>query len=311
MRLPFSLPMDKGLSSQEYMLGIGLVGVSAIAALVFFGNMASDTFSGLSTGLPATKQPGKFNSATLLDTSKGNNISLTSQPGNVVNSGDINAFSNRTDLSSSMTNAIETSGANGATEALLASFKAQIPQLLENKTITQEEANSLNKLANLGHQMADIEALVEKAVSTSKQDVNTLKSATFTYNNQAYDLEGMLSEIQMVQTSQSPFVPLLDNSVAGQFYSLRNELSKTVQDPNTRQLVSALGTNILLIGDGVENAANYMQHGKIKMTGDYRQTIIDNTSIAGMEPLPSAATDSYSASICKAGSSKDNGKKCR
>lgn len=87
------------------------------------------------------------------------NVQITLSDGSVIE------FEN---YPSSVSQSIEAVGVNGTTELLLANMESLIRQLQDQGKLTEEEANLIKGLANRGHELAEVQGLIEKVAENSQ-----------------------------------------------------------------------------------------------------------------------------------------------
>ena len=89
-------------------------------------------------------------------------------------------------LPTDVAQSIQTIGANGTTDLLASNLTAMANQLLESGQITQEQANTLLKLANQAHHIAEIQKLLETYSTKLGSDVTAFKNTPVTIDGTTY-----------------------------------------------------------------------------------------------------------------------------
>lgn len=155
-----------GNSVTEYLLPIAFIGLLLLVSLP----LLSTSFKNASPGMfEASSKPSQPNSMAVkkmgkmpytqdmeLTLSDGTSITLEEFP---TNSGKL----------------VELLGGNGTTEVMLAQMLQLADKLFAEGKLTQTQYNQFKDLANQGHTISNIEALVEKRIQAAKSDRSVIK----------------------------------------------------------------------------------------------------------------------------------------
>jgi hypothetical protein len=84
------------------------------------------------------------------------------------------------------TQTVETVGANGNTDTFASEILSNAKQALASGKLTQTEYDLIARLANKGHDIAQIQGLLENAYTTSKGNSSAYATSQLTFNGQSY-----------------------------------------------------------------------------------------------------------------------------
>lgn len=299
-----------GNTLAEYVLIGGAVVVFSIAAIMVLGRNLDYALAGLQQDMSGNMQAAAASSATskagalsgssgfvfgrtstgpAIMTPNGSLIQLSSYPANFVNS-------------------VETAGSNGTTELLAQTLKELGEQLLVDGSISQEQANIIYALANQGHRIASMEALIEDAVQNGNiQDTVTFEGKRYTVEDLS-DVLGSLNDKMGGEVSK--------------LYELRQQAVSSGLDPKLGEVVDILVSQIADMGYGVERALDdiTIRNASVEQfstyvsqytTGGHPNWPVD-TAAATLTELASASetTNLNSVEICGTGGGADSGTKC-
>jgi hypothetical protein len=304
-----------GFSTVEQMAVVGLIGVSCIGAIVLLGSSVGNGFGSINAGIPETKTIAAVRTPSQIPTGNINN-QVNMPQGNSPEAGS-NIDLHSLDYATNVSNSIETSGANGTTDLLLSKFDIAIRDLLAEGAINEAEASSLRELSNLGHQMGDIESLLEQQFEINGHNPNAFKNTEFTYNGNKYQFSQLVAQIQLVPTGNGGFGPGISQSVMAKFMAKQKTSVDSLQNERARSILGSLSTAIMTVADATEGAANDTRTGFT--TTEFRNLLSryaeDVDPSKGKYPpvsnLASSITHGSSASICSLGNgANDNSKKC-
>lgn len=175
-----------GQSMTEYGLIGASLGLVAVAALALLGNNLSGLFDAMlskpkpvqTANAPAPTSPAEAlqTPAPVPAPATGGNTVITLENGQQLS----------LNMPDSVAQSVQTIGANGTTDLLASNLTAMANQLLEKGEITQDQANSLIKLANQAHHMAEIQKILEKSSAEMGNDVTAFKSTPVTIDGVTY-----------------------------------------------------------------------------------------------------------------------------
>lgn len=303
-----------GFGTVEQMAVVGLIGVGCIGAIVLLGSSVGNGFGSINAGMPEAKIA---EVRTPSQTSTGNANNQTGMPQENSPEAGSNIELSSLDYATNVSNSIETSGANGTTDLLLSKFDIAIRDLLAEGAITEAEASSLRELSNLGHQMGDIEGLLEQQFEINGNNPNAFKNTEFTYNGNKYQFSQLVSQIQLVPTGNGGYGPGTSQSVMAKFMAKQKTSVDSLQNERARSILGSLSTAIMTVADATEGAANDTRTGFT--TTEFRNLLSRYTEAVdpskGKYPpvsnLGSSITHGSSSSICNLGNGKGNGKTCK
>lgn len=185
----------------------------------------------------------------------------------------------------SMNETINVSGANGGTaEAYVATIMNQAKQSLSSGNISQDEYDVIMRMANKGHDIAQIQGLLEGAFKQSDGNSAAYAGANLNFNGQSYTpdqlnavMENNISDFSLLKAKASTLNGVLYDS------SLLNTID---------------GSGAQIINNGYssvqqnQSADSFIQY--------------QNAGLAG----GSADTHKESATVCTTGSYQDSGTNC-
>lgn len=219
--------------------------------------------------------------------------------------------------------ALQVSGANGATELLSNTLTLRADTLLASGEITQEQANLLYDLANEGHTLAESQAVFENALQTGQ--------STVLFGNKKYKLTeyGFLLGFKKRTTPEenwelNPTIasPLLQ-PFAAQYQAVTQ--SDMFQNPTVKEQVGSLVIQIGALSDSIGWSIDDIFQKETNPISDYNSVVVThflenmqgapfgmalNTSGKGSIKSASSLTNNNAVSICQAGSGKDSGTLC-
>lgn len=297
---------NKGQSSAEYSLIGALVLGLSLGALLLFGPQVSGMFAGMLGN--SSVQAAAISQANSNSDASGQ-LPVRSSPsragisfyltGNL--SEDFAAI--QVDLPAS----IQTMGANGTTSLLAFRMESTILELLAQKKIGPEQANLLLQLANKGHQIAEIEALIEDAAKQSQSDPGSFTGKSLNYQGTDYlpwEI-GILIGWRYIKTPEyiadDPLnPPEPPGTVMDEFLQLYHQSIETgvLDDPYVRTLITGFASQIAYLGEVTETYTCDTKNGII--TADQMET-----------SMLSTASHFNSAGICTTGSKTDIGTFCK
>ncbi len=323
-----------GQAINEMGLLISLVSVVSIGGLMYYSNQVATIYDGYGFG--------NGNNTTLASGggtgsgSAGGGAGGAAGSGNGAGSGGavggtgtiqlsdgtmLNLGNYPTDLSK----AVETTGVNGTTEQLLASLEALAASLAAEGKLTPEQTSAFTKLANLGHDVANIEEITESALAACGTDLNCVQNTPIVYNGTTYANvyqfsgnnlgfdEGYATdcyasatgcvglETPTAQTILQSGIPSTGwSGASGNFaneYAALQSSGLLANAPELNSIVTALSSQILLMSDSLETKTGGLQWGTTTMT-------------TWQSAIAADATDINSAGICASGGGMDTSNVC-
>lgn len=201
---------------------------------------------------------------------------------------------------------LQTLGANGTTELLANQIAELAKSLYEQGEITEAQRNTLLTLANKGHEMAQVERMLEDYVAMAGENRQQFNNMKIEFQGKQYtpmELSKLIG-INRVQpeTIKDFFREARDTgSLLADFQSLYLEAEKngSMQVPAIKSLVTSAASQIIITGE-------LMEHSYYK----YHDGTYDD--VASMkERIVSKATNVNSWQICKSGNGLDDGTLCQ
>jgi hypothetical protein len=202
--------------------------------------------------------------------------------------------------SGSLSETINTLGANGTISVMSQQIETIARNLLVTKKATPSQYNALLKLANQGYLLAQANYQIEKAAKESLSATD-FKNKTIRVNGQSYPVNGFST---LTLTSSGSYNTQYDtratssSSLALDFVDLYNDFvnSGNIADRNVYNTVRTLFKSTL----AVQIAAD-ASRGRILNNGSTPDQLNQNTA----HQISGNATD-----ICLTGNNTSNGKKC-
>ncbi|MEB3287128.1 MAG: hypothetical protein VKJ04_06460 [Vampirovibrionales bacterium] len=194
--------------------------------------------------------------------------------------------------------AIETAGANGTTNMLLATLESVIQQAIASGAVTPDGGNQLKALARQGHNIANIQAQVENAILKQKDfELSREISWEIGYN------PGNKTEGPQI----TEFRSLLKDA----------QSNGSIKDPLLNQIITTLVNQIINISSGVENASHWVGETNDFSAAYFYSTTFDemyerdeltgsNTKQTLLDIGASALSHQNANAICQAGQVGDN-----
>lgn len=158
----------------------------------------------------------------------------------------------------SLTQSLQTAGANGTTRQLASELQALTEKLLRDGLLTEVQAALLQQLANQGYEIAEVQALIEQQVSAAGNNRTQFDDLTITYNGKTYSMQdaGLLIGWKDVRpkdlTNGSLSIDDEAGSVLQTFLNLYRDAMETTSDPTLRALLEQLSEQIVITADSVE-----------------------------------------------------------
>ncbi|HEY9685795.1 MAG TPA: hypothetical protein V6C52_02340 [Coleofasciculaceae cyanobacterium] len=300
-----------GQGLTEYSLIAGVLVLVAVGGMLLLGQNLNDIFgnmlsssagtvnaSGTQTIAAAPSPPVAGTQSLSITLSSGQQVQLSNYPAD-------------------LTNSIQTNGANGTTELLLANMDSVIQQLQATANLTPAQADILLQLSNQGHEMANVEKLLEGALADANGDASVFNQTSFTYQGLDYSNPWDLSVLIGYHPGWGG-----DEELAVNFRALYDQAVSqgTLNDPVAQQTVSVLVNQIANIANGVESAVYgmYWNQGSISnfsenvisTLGERDASLGINTQTSLADLSFSTITDQDSAGICAVGKGTDSGTNC-
>lgn len=204
---------------------------------------------------------------------------------------------------------LQTIGANGTTLMLAQQIATVAQRLKDEGKISETQYAELMALANQGHKMAAIQEKLAVAVDMAGGDFQKFSEVKFMVDGKEYtapDLYNLIGFMGPTPQSAELKDPLLNGDTgepdSNQLLTLYKAAlaSGALNDPEAKSTVDSAATQILQIGEGVENRLSEFYHGNSLQNND-------DLNLAASR----SATDMESAKICKAGDYVDDGVTCQ
>ncbi|MGE0200850.1 MAG: hypothetical protein AB7P76_07775 [Candidatus Melainabacteria bacterium] len=303
---------SKGQSLAEMALGTALVAIVLIPVLSVLGGLTNDIFGNALQNNPKPVVASVPIQTTPAPTADPGTVSpvtppvpvtpVAGAPGSVsvtLADGTVLTMPN---YPNNISNIVETTGANGATDVMLAQLDAMLAQLQASGNADPETVSRLQELSNLGHRMANAEALVENALA-AHPDANDFNNQTFTFEGVTYTAEefSQMFGWHMVVPSTLTDATTTANAkgyLADFLQAYQDAVdSGTLNDPALNTVVTDLV-------------------GKVGSMSEYVENAIWNVVSIGASPISEQANISSNSShldstgICYAGGGSDSGVQC-
>lgn len=319
--IPVNRIRVQGASLMEYLLIGGLLIPVSIVAMMLFGHQFQGWLSGLKADM--SHSPGSQAAIAAVTNQPAAGSATGSQTTVSINDNIVKTVVQNKTVSQDLKNIVVTSGANGATNYLASQMETTAQKLLQQGKITQEQANTLTQLSNKGHQIAEIQALIEQAAADAGSDWTKFSETQITYQGNTYTPNQLshlassdLNHWTDINQDSATFMQSATNagngSVFQDFVDLYNQASATITDPAAKNTINTLSSNILFISVSVE--ANTDPTGS--NTGNDPSKIetavaTDTSQFNAASETISGATNTNSAGICTTGGSQDTGTACK
>lgn len=198
-----------------------------------------------------------------------------------------------------ISNIIQTSGANGATELLASYLDSYIEQLRGEGTMSEEQLNILQKLANAGHDLAKAEKALDDAVKSGQ--------GTVTHNGETMTVDQFKEQLGFNNTVGIDAASSMDAgssmSLLSPFMNIYNEAQASGA---VNGEVNTLSVQIAALSDLAKwNTGTDSTNLSYAYVTAMQQVGISDTAVDVSE-----ATHGNSGQICNAGSGSDTGTQC-
>lgn len=184
----------------------------------------------------------------------------------------------------------QTVGANGTTETYAQNITDQAAQSLANGEISEADYNLVVKLANKGHEIAQIQGMLEQAMTASNGNTSTYAAMTFPFQGQNYTAAQLAT---LVTTSNADFqaIQLAAEQKVG-----------IVGSPALLGIIQVSGGQILMNGANIANMTQSVDKAV------YTSQQLDNSGQSVSST--SVGTHAESGTICNGGQATDSGTNC-
>ncbi|MEB3287127.1 MAG: hypothetical protein VKJ04_06455 [Vampirovibrionales bacterium] len=283
-----------GQSVMEMGLLVSLVALASIVSWTVLSGSLNDAFIGMGQSSASSQttplvanimSPPASGDTSAPLSAQGDNLTLASEGGSSFDLGNYPA-----DLSQS----IETAGANGTTQLLLATLDKVISQAVARGELAPEEANQLKALSQQGHSIGNLIGTIETIVDSGQNMASGEGPANQIGFNPASGTEG-----EAIQK----FRQLLSAS--------------DIQDPRLKQTVDVLANQIINIANGVEGAYFQVKQGTLLAGETFDIKVVHglserdqatgtNTQQSLGDLAASAVVHHNANAICQAGKAGDN-----
>jgi hypothetical protein len=214
-------------------------------------------------------------------------------------------------LQQSLADKVQTTGANGATELLAQQLASAAALLLAEGKISTTQYDILMQLSNQGHKMAEIESLIQNAITSTNGNKDLYNNLTIYYNGQSYTPDQLAAMLGLNGPHPEDFattnilnVSATDPTAEAEmsnFLSLYQQAlsSGALSDPAVASTVNSAATQIASLGEVVENSSHFLTTGEMS---------IDAATVNVVIAQQASSMDS--STICTVGSFQDNGLLC-
>ncbi|MEB3286395.1 MAG: hypothetical protein VKJ04_02715 [Vampirovibrionales bacterium] len=260
----------QGQSLSEYGIAVSLIAVVSVGGIIVLQEDLRDAFSSL---LPAPKS--SFTPLTA-NIPAGQTVALTS-PNSTGNAGSTSTDAGLAPVNidspeyldlgqypANLDQEIDVSGANGTTSKLLAVLDSTIAQALVNGQVTEEQSNALKALAEQGHRIGRIEAVIEDIIKNNPSALT--KPLTFE-GKQYHDALALVHEINV--RMNGVLAPEL-----AQMNSLLQQAGAqgALNDPTINTVVTTLSNQIMSLANGLSDATDAVKGGS-RNSENYTDTV--------------------------------------
>lgn len=319
----------QGSLMSEYGLVMALVAIAGIGGYAALGAGVTDLFKSFKApGSPPTytaSNGGLFGQPS----SNGQTSDTASNNPTAGNAGFVRlpdgTMLNLGNYPANLSKAVETTGVNGSTEQLLASLESLAASLAAEGKLTPEQTSAFSKLANMGHDLANVEKIIENSLAACGTDTNCVQNSPIVFQGQTYanvyDFsaanlgfdEGYATncsasptgcvglQTPTAETIQQGGIPATGWAGASGNFAKEYEAIKSsgmLATPELNSIVTALSSQILLMSDSLETKTGGIKWGTASIT---------NWQTA----LAADATQINSAGICVAGNGIDTSNVCQ
>lgn len=211
-------------------------------------------------------------------------------------------------LEQSLSQKLQTTGANGSTQVLASQLAASAAQLLADGKIDQSQYDILLQLSNQGHKIAQIEGVVSDALKMANGNWETFKNMSFTIDGQTYQANQLASMLGYHGLFPDDFASAdilsANRDVAGSelasFLDLYQQASASgaLSDQTASDTVTSAATQIASMGEVVEDSVAKFGWGWVSAPSEVTTMQVSN------------ASHMNSSKICKSGKFKDKGALC-
>lgn len=293
---------QSGQSISEYGLIGGILVLITLPVLVLLGSNLNGSFQAM---VPQPSQTAKV-------TATGNSGFGTGEITVPVNSSGV-PLTGLYYSTQALAKEVQTAGANGATQVLASQLEQLAKQNLEAQKITQEQYGQIIALANQGHRLASLSAILENAAANAVSSDDFMNDSITVDGQEASmaDLIYLLGFHQAYSDGllQDPMQSAhLANPEMKVFIDLYQKVasSGTLADPAVAQEIQRLSIQIATINDALIFAAQDLGWDDTITPMDF--TSATASRIANFNA--STTTDQHSATICKYGNGQDSGAHC-
>lgn len=289
-----------GISTTEYAICISLVLILSIGALDMLSTNINATLLNIHGGMSVKKPVTKNSIVSTINVEPGIKVDLTK----------VQFTPEQIELlKASMNDKVQTSGANGATEVLAMQIMKVANNLKEKNKISSEQYATLRDLANQGFQIADIQTCLAQALEQSNGNIQKFNSLKIALDGKMYTTEELSNMIGFDTYGPSNFsntdvLTTNDRQEAeiSKLMTLYKEVldSGALIDPEASDTVKSAMTQIVSIGEAVENSMSEYRNGIVVLKNETDLNI----------RAASATTNMRSSNICTAGNFSTDGITC-
>jgi hypothetical protein len=211
-------------------------------------------------------------------------------------------------LQMSLSDKVQTAGANGSTEILASQIDSTAALLLSQGKIDQAQYDILMKLANQGHQVAQIQSMISDALRLSNGSYDQFANTKFDWNGQSYTAIELTKLIGFNGPTPEYFGnhDILASGASAEpamatFLNLYKQAASSgaLTDPAAKSTIDSASAQIAGLGEVTENVMQGLAGGEY------------STADQVMKTKEAAMTTTMDArKVCTTGDFQDNGVLC-
>lgn len=312
MKQPRHLYCCHGQVTTEYALFGALIALLAIPAVILLGGNLNNLFGGMlakdrasiaatAPNLAAVGNEPTAKTAGMPAADFSNEPSLPGQVRFTLGNGKTLSLSG---YPRELSKSVATAGANGTTGILASTIEQAAKQLLDAGSIDKSQYNSLIALANQGHRIGSIEKALEDVAASFKPGQSVLQTR-LTIDGKTRIVDDLIETIGYntgeddLTTDINPMSDTRANAETGKLLKLyQASLSNgSLNDPNARQLVSGLVSQIAYLAEVATDTVRGLDTGEAKASNF-------------LDVMASQTTHADSMGICATGNARDSGVTC-
>lgn len=227
------------------------------------------------------------------------------------------------DVPRNLGQSVETVGASGTTELLVAALHSLGIQLKEADEISNQEAQLILQLAQQGHKIAELQRLVEQAIKASNGNPEQLGNKSIPFDGQiysamelAYLIGDALPDVHKGSDFESFFKQYRDTALSGENGLAGNHYVGTVRH-DFLQLFQQVQGSSLVENEAVGNLVNQLstdinQLAQVFSENTHKTFLGEYPASEFQKKVASELTDTKSGQICQSTDQHtDTGRVCQ